>query len=129
MLKYVADGVLRCSYRSVSMWTKWHKALALCVVIGLNAFFVLFAMSRALQRGKEWQRAFIAASTVQIIIEIFVYETMECIWIQFIIPSTIHVGKLNMLSLLFVDVTNISFSKNRNSSIKGNNGENGHFLV
>ena len=66
------------------------------MVIGFNVFFVLFAMSRALQRGKEWQKAFITASTVQMIIEIFVYETMECMWIQFIIPSTIRKGTFDI---------------------------------
>jgi hypothetical protein len=80
------------SFRTVTMWTSAHKALAVIAVLLLNIFFVIFAISRALERGVGWQKAFIAASAVQMIIEIFVYETMECIWMQFIIPSSIRSG-------------------------------------
>ena len=76
----------------MTVWAKWHKAAALCVVICVNVFFVFFSISRALQRGKAWQKSFIAASIVQMIIEIFVYETAECIWLNFIIPSSIRKG-------------------------------------
>ena len=80
------------SYRSMAVWTKRDKAAALFVVICANVFFVLFSMSRALQRGKAWQKSFIAASIVQMIIEIFVYETTECMWLHYVIPSSIRKG-------------------------------------
>jgi hypothetical protein len=79
-----------------------HKAGALSAVLCLNAFFVTFSLSRALQRGKEWQKAFIAASIVQMIIEIFVYETMECIWLHFVIPSCIRKGEVLIFLVVFV---------------------------
>ena len=80
------------------MYTIYDKAAALFVVICLNVFFVFFSMSRALQRGTKWQKAFIAASIVQMIIEIFVYETTECIWLHYVIPSSIRIGN-NLISL------------------------------
>ena len=76
----------------MTLWTDTHKALAVIAVLLLNIFFVVFAISRAIERGVGWQKAFIAASTVQMFIEIFIYETMECIWMQFIIPSSIRSG-------------------------------------
>ena len=81
------------SYRSVTVFKKWHKVAAFLIVICLNVFFVLFSMSRALQRGKQWQKAFIAASIAQMIVEILVYETTECIWLHYLIPSCIRKGE------------------------------------
>jgi hypothetical protein len=76
----------------MTLLTKWRKVAALLFVLCLHVFFVMFSLSRALQRGKKWQKAFIAASIVQMIIEVFVYETTECIWLHYVIPSSIRRG-------------------------------------
>lgn len=58
-------------------------------VVLLNCFFIYFSLVRGLQRGRRWQMGYMVASIIQLIVEIFLYETSECIWVHFLIPDTV----------------------------------------
>jgi hypothetical protein len=63
------------------------KALAWVVVILINLFFVYFSLLRGLERGIEWQRLFLVASLIQLLVELAFYETSECAMVHYYIPN------------------------------------------
>lgn len=63
------------------------KALAWVAVILMNVFFVYFSLLRGLERGIEWQRLFLVAALIQIVIELCFYETTECAMVHYYIPN------------------------------------------
>lgn len=67
--------------------SKSVKALAWLLVILMNLFFVYFSLLRGLERGVEWQRLFLAASLIQLVVEVGFYETSECAIVQYYIPN------------------------------------------
>lgn len=69
--------------------SKFQKALLWTGVAIMNLFFVYFSILRGAQRGYAWQRNYAMACTLQILIEIFVYETSECAVMSFLIPSVV----------------------------------------
>lgn len=58
-------------------------------VIALNLFFVYFSILRGLERGAEWQRNFATACVIQFIVEMLLFETSECVIMNFVIPSVV----------------------------------------
>jgi hypothetical protein len=46
-------------------------------------------MLRGFQRGHKWQNGFILACIFQFLIEVLLYETVDCVWVHFIIPSSV----------------------------------------
>ena len=99
--------------------TVYFKGAALFAVICLNLVFVFFAISRSIQRGKEWQNAFMAASIVQILIEVFVYETMECFWMQYLLPSSIRQGDTCICIYMYRYNIQFLFRNKSNASVYG----------
>jgi hypothetical protein len=65
------------------------KRLAVFALVALNAFFVYYALLTGFRRGLSWQRMFLAACIIQFFVEIFLFETMECIWINCAIPALV----------------------------------------
>jgi hypothetical protein len=75
------------------------KGLGWFVVILLDFFFVYFSILRGIQRGLVWQRGYAIACVAQFVIEVFLYETSECLWMNFVIPESVK-----------EDIENIRFS-------------------
>lgn len=66
------------------------KSLAWAMVILLNLFFVYFSMLRALEKDMHWQRLYAFLCVVQFLVEVFLYETSECIIMHFSIPDLVR---------------------------------------
>ncbi len=97
------------------MSRRW-KLCAVVILLGLNAFFVYFTLLRALERGVEWQRMYVLACIVQALIDIFLYETTECLLVHFAVPSLVHkelVTAFHSLCLVVCDVCNRQTKKNQ----------------
>ena len=69
--------------------TKTSKMLAWLMVIGMNIYFVYFAMLRAITRSESWQYAYLMSCIAQLLVEVLVYETGECLWIHYFIPKLV----------------------------------------
>ena len=69
--------------------TKSAKRLAMLALAGINIFFVYFAILTGFRRGIAWQRSYLVACIIQFMVEIVLNETMECVWIQCIIPMLV----------------------------------------
>lgn len=79
---------------------KYFKYFAWIIVFLLNILFIYFSLLRGLERGYKWQKIYVFACLIQILIEIFLYETTECIIMQFLIPNTAQKEVLSVLKLL-----------------------------
>uniref|UniRef100_A0A7S3M5U4 PKD/REJ-like domain-containing protein n=1 Tax=Spumella elongata TaxID=89044 RepID=A0A7S3M5U4_9STRA len=73
-------------FKHTKVVTKWAKRMAVVAIIALNAFFVYYAMLTGYQRGVSWQRVYLFACIAQFFVEIFLFETMECVWVNCAVP-------------------------------------------
>jgi hypothetical protein len=60
------------------------------LLLGLNAFFAYFILLKAFQKGYQWQLQYLVCSVVQVVIEMAVFETTECVWLNFAVPSLVR---------------------------------------
>jgi hypothetical protein len=67
----------------------WQKVLAGGSIVVLNGFFVYYSLLRGYVRGEQWQHDYLVACLIQMIAEIFLFQTMECVWINFIVPNLV----------------------------------------
>jgi len=65
------------------------KALASAVLVLINCFFIYYAMIKGYVKGIEWQRAYLSACVIQFVMEIFLIESIECLWINYMVPSLV----------------------------------------
>lgn len=65
------------------------KVAVIVLIVLLNAFFVYFALLRSFQRGAAFQHKYLIACGIQICVEILLFETVECVCVNYFIPSLI----------------------------------------
>jgi hypothetical protein len=65
------------------------KNLAWGVVIVFNLFFLYYMMTMALTRARDFQVSFSIACLIQLSFEIFIFETLEVAWVQYLIPHLV----------------------------------------
>ena len=65
------------------------KILITILLVLINAFFIYFTLLRGFERGFKWQQSFVMGCVVQIVVEMCLYETMECLWINVFIPNLV----------------------------------------
>jgi hypothetical protein len=68
----------------------WQKALAAVVLLALNAFFIYFVMVKGVQKGRDWQVQYVACCLVQVGVDVLLFETVECAWLNFLVPQYVH---------------------------------------
>jgi len=66
--------------------TQLQKAGAALVVAALNIFFIYFTLLRSLNRSLYWQNTFLVSVVLQFIVEVFLNETTEVIWVHVVVP-------------------------------------------
>lgn len=70
--------------------TSTAKNITWLLIFLINLFFVYFTLLRSMQRNSSWQSGFLMACVLQFVIEVFFYETVECLWINFSIPRLVR---------------------------------------
>jgi hypothetical protein len=65
-----------------------HAVAVLLIVLG-NVFFIYLTLLRAFVRGRAWQLQFLVAAAVQIAMEVALNQTLECIWLHYVVPSQV----------------------------------------
>jgi hypothetical protein len=73
--------------RVVVLWQKFFAAAAL---LALNAFFIYFVMIKGVQKGRDWQVQYVACCIIQVGVDILLFETVECAWLNFLVPQYVH---------------------------------------
>jgi hypothetical protein len=69
---------------------EWHKYFAAAALLALNAFFIYFVMIKGVQKGRDWQVQYVACCLIQVGVDILLFETVECAWLNFLVPQYVH---------------------------------------
>lgn len=76
-------------FKSSTVTTKTVKGLAWCGILITNIFFIYYSMLHAYVKGFSWQQAYVAGCVLQLVLEVCLFETAECIWVNFLIPNLV----------------------------------------
>eukprot|EP01031_Cornospumella_fuschlensis_P021686 gene21686-26572_t len=79
----------------------WPVQIAAIVsVLCLNAFFVYYTLLRGLSRGTGWQLLFLQMVLVNMVIEVFIMETVETLYLHFALPQAVRQDVMRAVQLL-----------------------------
>jgi len=76
-------------FRHSQVVTRQTKLLCSLLVFALNLFFAFYSIVHGYQKGINWQMSYLAGCVSHLATEVLLFETMECIWMQFLIPSLV----------------------------------------
>ena len=76
-------------YKTANAVSEKVKGLAWCGIICMNMFFMYFTIIKGYVKGIEWQFSFLVGSITQLLMEVLLFETFECMWVNYIIPSLV----------------------------------------
>jgi hypothetical protein len=91
-----------------------YKCFAILMIILSNVFFIYFTMLKAFVKGNSWQNSFVAACVVQMVVEITLNETVECLWLNYWVPNLVtkEVGEaVAVVKAIAEEMTNETGSK------------------
>ena len=77
-------------FKSTRVVTNGYKGLMLVAVILINVFFVYYCMLYGFVKGVAWQRAYMFACIIQLVMEVLIVESIECLWIHFAVPDMVY---------------------------------------
>jgi hypothetical protein len=67
-----------------------QKYFAAAALLALNAFFIYFVMIKGVQKGRDWQVQYVTCCVIQVGVDILLFETVECAWLNFLVPQYVH---------------------------------------
>jgi hypothetical protein len=67
-----------------------QKYAAVIALVTLNMFFGYYIMLKALQKGYAWQIRYLVCCLVQFAVEVLIFETTECLWLNFSVPCFVR---------------------------------------
>lgn len=76
-------------FRHINIVTRTMKNLAWATVIAFNLYFLIYMITLGVNRPRDFQISFVTACMIQLFFEIFVFETLEVAWVQYIIPMLV----------------------------------------
>ena len=106
-------------FKYTKVVTKTTKRLAMLALVCINVFFVYYALLTGYRRGLSWQRMYLAGCIIQFFVEICLFETMECMWVNCVVPFLVS-DEVRGVSDELVEVVHHLCS--------GIRDESGHFL-
>jgi hypothetical protein len=98
-------------------WTV--KVFAIALILGLNGFFVYFTLLRGVERGLNWQFIFLQMILTQLAIEVMIFETVECIWLHYVVPESVREDVQRALQVLQTIANNTVMILEKDEEAKG----------
>jgi len=77
-------------YEVMFLVTRVVKYLCVLFVFGLNAFFMWYLLLRAVYKGHSWQWQFLKVIISQFLMEIILFESIECLSLHYLIPESVR---------------------------------------
>jgi hypothetical protein len=65
------------------------KYASAALLVSVNAFFIYYILLKGFQKGQAWQLQYLVCAVIQVVIDVLVFETTECIWLNFLVPRTV----------------------------------------
>ena len=76
-------------FKRTKVVTPLTKRVAAVILLTMNIFFAYYSVLYAFKQGVAWQRDYMSACIAQMFVEIFINETLEVIWIDFLVPTLV----------------------------------------
>ena len=73
-------------FHHLQVVSKKMKMIALFLLLLINLVFIYYSILTGYHKGYSWQIMYLYACIGQFFIEIFLFETIECIWLNCFIP-------------------------------------------
>jgi hypothetical protein len=79
--------------------------LSMFLCVPLCCYVLPFSSFLGYVQGVEWQKSYLIACLVQMMLEIYLFETIECLWINVFVPSLVstEVQRVNNLLLSIIN--------------------------
>lgn len=102
---YIFAGKTSEDFKHSPVYTLRAKVIVSIIIVAANMLFVYYSVLRGYVQGVDWQKQYVIACVIQMILEIYLFETFECIWINFLIPSIVasEVQRVNRQLLGIID--------------------------
>jgi hypothetical protein len=94
-------------FEKLKIVSKYLKYFAILIVFGLNAFFIYYLLLRAITKGYSWQLQYLQVVITQMLIEIFLFESIEVIWLHLITPESVKPEVKKVIFILELLANNI----------------------
>jgi hypothetical protein len=94
-------------FEKLKIVNKYLKYAAIAIVFGLNGFFIYYMLLRAVYKGYSWQMQYLKVVITQLIIEIFLFESIEVIWLHLITPESVKPEVKKVIYILELLAKNI----------------------
>ena len=94
-------------YEIMYLVTRIWKYFCVFLVFALNAFFLYYMLLRGASKGLDWQFQFLKVIISQFAIEIFLFETIECVSLHYLIPESVRMDVKKAVRILQLIADNI----------------------
>ena len=88
-------------HQRFSIVTNTSKRRSIVLILGINAFFIYYTVLHGLLKGIDWQTQFLYSCLIQLLIEVNLFETIECLYINIIIPYVVREKVFEAYQTLF----------------------------
>ncbi len=86
---YIFRKKLDEDFTKLPVTSRTKKWISLGLVVAINLFMILYTLMYGLKRGLQWQIALLYGCIFQLIVEVIFNETLECVWINYIVPTVV----------------------------------------
>eukprot|EP00981_Chlorochromonas_danica_P009796 scaffold2830_cov175-Ochromonas_danica.AAC.1 len=62
------------------------RLLVSAFILALNVFFIYFSILKGYKKGVAWQEDFLRQWMLQVLLDVLVFETLQCLWFHALIP-------------------------------------------
>jgi hypothetical protein len=94
-------------YQVVMVVTRIFKILCIAFVFLMNGFFIYFLLLKSVSKGMSWQVQFLKMNISSLLIEIFLFETFECLFLNYVIPESVSKDVYNAVYVLEIIAENL----------------------
>ena len=100
----IFNNKLEEDFEATRVVTFSRKVIAGIILVLLNVLFSYYTMLYGAVKGEAWQWIYLYACITQIVIEIFINETLECVWLNYLVPllasREVHVAHRVLMDLV-----------------------------
>jgi hypothetical protein len=87
--------------------TRIFKFLCISFIFAVNGFFIYFLLLKSITKGLSWQIQFVKMIVSSFLIEIFLFETIECLFLNYFIPESVNKDVYNAVYVLEIIAENL----------------------
>ena len=107
-------------FKRMSVVSFSAKCVAAVLLLLMNFFFAYFSVLYGFLHGLGWQRNYLVVCAVQLIVEVFINETLEVLWVHVLAPKLVR-EEVQSAVRAVIDLVNKMFSRELSSSLTDKN--------